>query len=52
MLEISSETVKPMPLTTPLPAMTGQLSPRPIPRSSVRVTSAAPTTVPSGLPTT
>ena len=52
MLEISSETVNPRPLTTPPAAITGQLSPRPIPRSSDGDTSAAPTTVPSGLPAT
>jgi len=50
MLEISSETVKPRPLATPPAAITGQLSPRPIPRGTDRDTSAGPTTVPSDDP--
>ena len=51
-LEISSETVKPMPATVAPPAVTGQLSPRRRPSSHGRDASQTAPRMPSGLPTT
>ena len=52
MLEISSETVKPMPATVPPPAFTGQLSARRTRRRDNRQASQVAPTMPSGLPST
>jgi hypothetical protein len=49
--EISSETVKPMPITAPPPARTGQLIGNRGPRNAGRDTSSEPSRIPTGLPT-
>ena len=52
MLEISSETVKPMPATAPMPPSPGQLTGRRWPPNIRRVASHEAPTMPAGLPTT
>ena len=52
MLEMSSETVKPMPATAPMPASPGQLTGRRWPPKTRRVASHEAPAIPAGLPTT